>query len=106
MNTNEIYIAIFIMALANFLTRVLPFLFFVKKDPPSWITFIEKNFPPIIMTILIFYTLTSIDFKNQMYGLKEFTAIFITGYLHIKYSNYLISIILGTIFYMALVQFM
>lgn len=101
----SVYLAIFVMAVANFLTRVFPFLFFVKKEPPAIIIFIEKNFPPIIMTILIFYTLSSIDFKNELYGLKEFLAIGVTAFLHIRFNNYLVSIFIGTIFYMYLVQF-
>jgi len=105
MQTNEIYLAILIMAAANLLTRALPFLFFVKKEPPKAILFIEKNFPPIIMIILIFYTLSSIDFKHQLYGLKEIFSIIVTAFLHIRFNNYLVSIFLGTLFYMFLVQF-
>jgi branched-subunit amino acid transport protein AzlD len=105
MESSEIYIAIAIMALANLITRALPFLFFTKKEPPHYIIFIEQNFPPIIMIILIFYTLTSIDLVNQLYGLKEIVAIGITAYLHLRFNNYLISIVLGTLFYMGLVQF-
>ena len=88
MSTNEIYLAIIVMAVANYLTRLLPFLFFTKKDPPAFIIFIEQNFPPIIMTILIFYTLASVDFVNEMYGLKEFISILITAFLHFKFNNY------------------
>jgi branched-subunit amino acid transport protein AzlD len=105
MSTNELYMAIFVMTLANFLTRVFPFLFFVKQEPPIWIVFIEKNFPPIIMTILIFYTLTSVDFTTKPYGMKEILAIVLTAFLHIRFNNYLVSIFIGTIFYMGLVQF-
>jgi len=105
MESSELYIAIVIMAIANLLTRALPFLFFAKKEPPHYIIFIEQNFPPIIMVILIFYTLSSIDLVNQLYGLKEIVAIGITAYLHIKFNNYLVSIFLGTLFYMFLVQF-
>jgi branched-subunit amino acid transport protein AzlD len=105
MSNNEIYIAIAIMAIANLLTRALPFLFFNAKQPPSWIVFIEINFPPIIMTILIFYTIASIDFVNQLYGLKEFLGILFTAFLHIWFNNYLVSIFLGTLFYMGMVQF-
>jgi len=104
MTSNEIYLAIIVMSLANLLTRVFPFLFFVKKDPPSYIVFIEKNFPPIIMSILIFYTLGKIDFSLAPYGLKELLAVILTALLHIKFSNYLVSIFLGTAFYMILVQ--
>jgi len=105
MSTNELYMAIIVMTFANFLTRVFPFLFFVKHEPPAWVVFIEKNFPPIIMTILIFYTLTNVDFTTAPYGMKEITAIALTAFLHIRFNNYLVSIFIGTIFYMGLVQF-
>lgn len=105
MSTNELYMAIGVMSLANLLTRVFPFLFFTKKEPPSYIVFIEKNFPPIIMTILIFYTLTSVDFTSAPYGTKELVSIALTAFLQIKFNNYLVSIFVGTLFYMGLVQF-
>ena len=56
MNENELILAILVMSLANFITRLVPFLFFASKEPPAIVVFIEKNFPPIIITILIFYT--------------------------------------------------
>jgi len=105
MRNEYLYIAIFIMAMANFLTRVFPFIFFIKREPPHIILFVEKNFPPVIMTILIFYTLGSIDFTKAPYGMKEIAAILITAFLHHRFGNYLISIFGGTIFYMFLVQF-
>jgi branched-subunit amino acid transport protein AzlD len=105
MNNNEIYIAIAVMALANFITRVFPFLFFTKKEQPSYIKFISNNFPAMIMIILIFYTLAKIDFATAPYGIKELIAIAITALLHIKLNNYLVSIFVGTISYMALVQY-
>jgi len=105
MSISEIYMAIGVMSVANFLTRVFPFLFFAKKEPPSSIVFIEKNFPPIIMTILIFYILTGIDFASAPYGTKEVVSIILTAFLHIRFNNYLVSIFVGTLFYMGLIQF-
>jgi branched-subunit amino acid transport protein AzlD len=100
-----ILVAIFVMAVANYITRVFPFLFFIRHKPPKFILFIEKNFPPIIMTILVFYTLENVDFANAPYGLKEISAILATILLHLKFGNYLLSIFGGTVFYMILVQF-
>jgi branched-subunit amino acid transport protein AzlD len=105
MNNNEIYIAIAVMALANIITRAFPFIFFAKKEQPHYIKFIANNFPAMIMVILIFYTLAKIDFTTAPYGLKELLAIAITALLHIKLNNYLISIFVGTISYMVLVQY-
>ena len=92
------------MALVNFFTRVFPFLFFSKKELPSYLIFIAKYFPAIIMSILIIYTLKDIDFKTEFYGIKEISGIFFTAILHLVFKNYLISIFVGTIFYMGLVQ--
>ena len=104
MTNNEIYLAIMVMAFANLITRAIPFLFFVKKDIPKVLQFIQKFFPAVIMTILIFYTLSKIDFTQAPYGTKEIISIIITALLHIKFNNYLVSIFAGTAFYMFLVQ--
>lgn len=106
MSSMELYIAIAIMALVNFLTRVFPFVFFAKKDLPKSMEFIEKFFPATIMTILVFYTLKDINFSNYPHGMKEIGAVVFTAVLHLSLKNYLVSIFLGTIFYMVLVQYL
>ncbi len=105
MNSYEIYIAIAVIAVVNFFTRVFPFLFFRKIDLPPYIIFIEKYFPSVIMTILIVYTLKDINFDMVPYGIKEISGILFTAILHLTLKNYLISIFAGTIFYMGLVQY-
>ena len=99
-----IWEAVAVMALANLLTRVAPFLFFSRRRPPRAVMFVEENFPPIILTSLIFYTLTSVDFSSAPYGLKELGGIAFTMLLHHRFGNYLISIFGGTAAYMAMVQ--
>jgi branched-subunit amino acid transport protein AzlD len=105
MTNFEIYIAIAIMTFVNFFTRVFPFLFFRKKELPSYIVFVEKFFPPVIMTILIVYSVKDVNFSIMPYGLKELASIVFTAILHINIKNYLVSIFSGTIFYMFLVQY-
>lgn len=102
----EIYIAIAIMAVVNFFTRVFPFLFFRKNELPSYVVFIERFFPAVIMTILIVYSIKDIDFSLVPYGIKEIGGILFTAILHIVFKNYLVSIFSGTIFYMVLVQYL
>ena len=106
MSNYEIYIAIAIMTVINYFTRVFPFLFFRKNDLPSYILFIEKYFPSVIMTILIFYTLKDINFSLVPYGIKEIGGIVFTALLHLIFKNYLVSIFIGTLFYMGLVQYL
>lgn len=104
MTNNEIYLAIIVMTFMNFLTRVFPFIFFLKKDPPPIIVYIETYFPPVIMTILVFFTIKDVNLTIFPYGLQEISAILFTAFLHIWKKNYLISIFLGTLYYMFLVQ--
>ncbi len=105
MSNIEIYIAIAIMTGVNFLTRVFPFIFFAKRDLPKSLNFIEIFFPATIMTILVFYTLKDIEFSSYPYGFKEVIGIIFTAVLHLSLKNYLVSIFVGTIFYMGLVQY-
>ena len=102
----EIYAAIGVMVVVNYFTRLFPFLFFRKSELPWYITFIEKYFPAVIMTILIFYSIKDIEFATAPYGLKEIGGIVFTAVLHLWFKNYLVSIFAGTIFYMVLVQFL
>jgi branched-subunit amino acid transport protein AzlD len=106
MSNLELFLAIAVMSMVNLFTRAFPFLFFTKKELPKSLVFIEKFFPPTIMTILIFYTLKEVDFSTYPYGLKEIIGIFFTLVLHLTIKNYLISIFFGTIFYMGLVQYL
>lgn len=102
----EIYLAIAVMAVVNFFTRVFPFLFFRKRELPSYIIFIEKYFPAVIMTILVFYSIKEVDFITAPYGYKELGGIVCTVILHLGFKNYLLSIFGGTISYMFMVQFL
>ena len=105
MTNYEIYIAIAIMSAVNIFTRVFPFIFFSKHEPPKLVIYIEKYFPAVIMTILILYSLKDIDFDQTPYGLKEIGAVLFTASIHLMLKNYLVSIFGGTIFYMFLVQY-
>ena len=93
-----------VLALGNWLTRAAPFLFFSRRRPPRVVLFVERNFPPIILTILILYTLGSVKFDVFPHGMKELAAIGVTMLLHVWRGNYLLSIFGGTLFYMFLVQ--
>jgi branched-subunit amino acid transport protein AzlD len=104
MESNYLLNAILVMVAVNYVTRVLPFLFFRGKTPPAPIRFLEQYFPPVIMTILVFYSLKEIDFQSAPYGSYELSAVALTVGLHLIFKNYLLSIFGATLFYMGLVQ--
>lgn len=104
MNNSEIFIAIAIMSTISYFIRALPFLFFRNKELPYYLLFIGKYFPAIIITILIVFTLKDVNFSIAPFGLKEIISVIFTAILHLVFKNYLISIFMGTILYMGLVQ--
>ena len=101
---SEFLLYVVIFALANFITRAIPFAFFAKHKPPPYIEFIGRYFPPIIITILIFYTLKDSNFTDYESVFKPVGAIFLTLVLQIMVKNYLLSVFGGTAFYMILVN--
>jgi branched-subunit amino acid transport protein AzlD len=103
-DTTYLLSAIAVMVAVNFLTRVFPFLFFPDGKTPGWIRYIEIYFPPVILTILVFYSLKETDFANVPYGAYEIGGVALTVILHLIFKNYLVSIFGGTIGYMAMVQ--
>lgn len=103
MQIYEISLAIGVMAVANFLTRVSPFLFFRKREMPRLLKFFGDVFPGTIMIILVLYSVSGSDLANE--GTSQVVAILVTLGLHLMRNNYLLSILGGTIFYMVLVQY-
>lgn len=93
-----------VMALVTFFTRVVPFLFFRGKKPPSLILFAGRYIPPMVMTLLVVYALKDVPFTNPPYGLPELIAAVLTGTLHLWKRNALLSIVGGTAAYMVFVQ--
>ncbi|OHD12467.1 MAG: branched-chain amino acid transporter AzlD [Spirochaetes bacterium GWB1_36_13] len=98
-----IVIAIVIMSLATYFTRLLPFLFFSRRKPPQIILYIEKYLPPAIMMILILYCLKDVQWMKN-YGIPELSAILLTAGLHLWKRNALLSIFSGTLYYMVMIQ--
>ncbi|WP_331773934.1 branched-chain amino acid transporter permease [Sulfurospirillum sp. 1612] len=96
--------AIAIAAIATYITRITPFLFFGNKPPSATIRYIEWNMPIMIMVILVFYALKDVKWALYPFGVPEIIGVFIAVVMHLKYSNALLSIISATLVYMFLVQ--
>jgi branched-subunit amino acid transport protein AzlD len=94
-----------VVAIATFVTRALPFVFFNSMEPPAILSTIEKNLPPMILLLLVFYCLKDVNWLLSPYGTAElFTILVITG-LHLWKRNAMLSIFIGTGLYMLLVQY-
>jgi branched-subunit amino acid transport protein AzlD len=100
----EIFALLFMVFLANIIARLSPMLFFKNNRLPAWVIFIENNFPPMIMVILIFYTIRDIDFMQMPHGIQELFAISVTIISHLFFKNFLLSVFVGTTTYMLTVN--
>lgn len=87
------------------LTRWLPFVLFPEnKKPPKTILYLGKVLPPAMMGLLVAYCLKDVSVTAAPYGIPEAIAIAVVAGLHIWKRNVLLSIAVGTVLYMVLVQ--
>ncbi|MCK5547141.1 MAG: AzlD domain-containing protein [Rhodospirillaceae bacterium] len=104
--TDTLYLfgVIVVMAVATFATRVFPFVALKGRGDHPTLDFLGRYMPPAVMTILVLYSLKSIELTNAPYGANELIALGITTAVHLWKGNSLLSIIAGTVFYMTALQ--
>ena len=97
---------ILVAALVTAATRFLPFLIFGSKDKtPAFVTNLGKLLPGAIIAMLVVYCLKDITFLAYPYGIPELLGCAAVAALHVWKRNSLLSIGVGTVFYLLLVQF-
>ena len=105
MNILHSLLIIFVVSLCTILLRALPFLIFGgKKELPQTIQDLGKVLPPAIMAVLVVYCLRGVSFLEGNHGIPELISVLLVAGLHIWKKNILLSIGLGTICYMVLIQ--
>ncbi|WP_455383687.1 branched-chain amino acid transporter permease [Salinispira pacifica] len=104
LDTGQALIATAVMAAVTIFTRAAPFLFFRSRRQPPLLRFVESYLPPMMMLILVLYSLKDVPFTRAPYGIPELTALAITAALHLWKRNALLSIFGGTAFYMLVIQ--
>ncbi len=97
-------IALGVMAVATFLTRVLPFVALSKFKHHPTLLFIGKNLPGAAMLLLVMYALKGTEFNEVPYGLHELLSVGVVIGLHVWQRNSLLSIGVGTACYVYLIQ--
>ncbi len=94
-----------VVAAAVILTRASSFILFPPgKETPKVILFLGDSLPCALMALLVVYCLKSISVIAAPHGIPELIAIAVVAGLHIWRHNTLLSITVGTIIYMVLVQ--
>lgn len=88
-----------------FFTRLFPFLFFPPgKEIPPTVQYLGKVLPPAVIGMLIIYCLKDVRLTAYPYGIPEAVAVIVVIVLHLWKRNNLLSIGVGTVLYMFLVQ--
>lgn len=103
-NTQALIIALAVTA-GTMITRFLPFVLFPDSRPvPKIITYLGRTLPAAMMGLLVVYCLRNVDLAAAPHGLPELISIAVLTGLHLWKRNVLLSIGVGTVLYMVLVQ--
>lgn len=103
-NVTHSLVLIAVMALVTFALRFLPFVIFSKSEIPKALIYLGDVLPGAIVGMLVIYCFKSTVVLSYPYALPEIIAVVVVVGLYIWRKNILLSIGLGTILYMILVQ--
>ena len=96
--------AIAMVALVTWGLRAAPFALFGSRPLPRTMRYLGRALPPAIMTVLVIYCLRGTSFGRYPFGIPELAACALVVLLQIVKKNMYLSIIAGTVCYMALIR--
>lgn len=95
-----------VVAAMTMLLRFMPFVIFGRNGKtPKYITYISSVLPYAIIGMLVVYCLKDVNLMDTPHGLPELIAGATVVGLHLWKKNTLLSIAVGTVTYMLLIQF-
>ena len=99
------FLIIVVVAITTFATRVIPFLVFPKgREIPKTKQYLGKVLTPAVIGMLVVYCLKNTSILYKPYGIPEAISVLVVAVLHIWKRNNLLSIGVGTVLYMFLIQ--
>ena len=106
MNNSYIWLSVALISLVTALLRFLPFVIWGQgKKTPKIITKLGNTLPYAIMGMLVIYCLKDISFSNAQGFLPIFISSLVVIVSYVLKRNTLISILLGTVCNIILLQF-
>jgi len=93
-----------IVALITAGLRFAPFLIFGNRKTPKTVAYLGQVLPFSVMGMLVVYCLRNVSFTASPFGLPELVAGLCVVLLHLWKRNTLLSILVGTVCHMILVQ--
>lgn len=97
---------ILICAFGTMITRFLPFLIFKPGSRlPAYVRYLGKALPSAVFVLLVVYCLKDVSLLKGSHGIPEAIALTLTVAVHLWKRQMLVSMALGTLCYMGLVQY-
>lgn len=93
-----------VCAVCTFAERELPFAVFRDKEVPSAVRYLGGVLPMAVMTTLVVYCLRGISFTAAGDFLPEIISLAVAVGLYLWRKNSFLSILVGTVLYMVLIQ--
>lgn len=103
--TRHIFLSVVLMSLVTLGVRFLPFMLF--RDPqrvPHWVHKLGRLLPYAVMAMLLVFGLRDTRFSAAADFMPELLACLLVAVTFIWWRNSLVSIVLGTLAYMFLLQ--
>ncbi|WP_295998275.1 AzlD domain-containing protein [uncultured Veillonella sp.] len=105
MTSFEMVLTVAVVVAATLLTRFSAFLIFPPgKKAPDFVQYLGKALPAAVMGMLVVYTFKDTIVFSYPYGVPELIALLVTVGMHLWKRNMFMSIGIGTIVYMLIVQ--
>ena len=104
LSTTQIFLLIFFPGLITQILRALPFVVFGRRAISPTIRTLGATLPFAIMAVLVVYCLKSIPTGSLKENLELLAAVLLVAGLHLTKKNTVLSISVGTVFYMVLVH--
>ena len=98
-------IIILVMGLMTLATRILPVLIFGRGERvPEYILYLGKVVPYTAMGLLIVYCLRDVQVTESPHALPELISITAVTLTYLWKRNTILSVVVGTVLYMILIQ--
>jgi len=105
MDVRHSLLLVAVIAAVTLFLRALPFLVFGRgREAHPTVIYLGKVLPYAIIGMLVVYCLKGITFLQPPYGISELIAAAVVVLLHVWKRKTLLSIGVGTVCYMLLVQ--
>ena len=99
------FLIILIIGAATLATRILPVLIFGRKaSVPEVILYLGRTVPYAAMGLLIIYCLKDVSLFSSPHGIPEAIGIMVVSISYLLKRNSILSVLIGTVVYMVLVQ--